>query len=258
MARFLRDQIISNITVTKESVKEISDLFLGILDQYNINLDPQKTQNKILYVSYIIRFDDKGYRVFFLEELLEYFHQGKKVGRIIFTIENLESLHSNRQFGTFVELRLDSFDPYSSNLMVSADEKHWVDSAFSAVKDVLKNFKNFNKFARSEWTRFLVQMIGVALGFFVSWWAASQISPSINIQNSFVICLLSAFLIFSNLWGYLNQQILKYINFQFPNIKFFRRDIDKTHWLKQGLVITIGGTLIIFLFKFIFPIWGKY
>ena len=91
---------------------------------------------------------------------------------------------------------------------------------------------------RTAWTRFMVQIVGVAIGFIISFWAAVKISPMLAIENSFIICFLFSLLIFSNIWTHLNERINYFINNQFPNLKFYRPDKDRMHWVSQAI---IGG-----------------
>lgn len=168
MAYFLRDQQISNITVTEDLLTQVSAIFEGRWQQLNNSNNREQTPEKEMFISYIIRFDNKGYRVFTLDDLLKYFRQGNIIERILFTIESSESIRLSRSIGTVMELRLDKIDPNTCFLMVTADDGDWVDASFSAIYDVLVKFKNHNSFARSEWTRLGVQIIGVTLGFMLS------------------------------------------------------------------------------------------
>lgn len=247
MAHFLRDQQITNLSATEENLTQLSTTFIERAAMINANVpDDARLENGAL-ITYVIRFDNKGYRVFSLDDLLKYFAEAKAVERIIFTLETGESLRSNRQVGTFMELRLDEREPTSSLLTVTSDDKDWVDASFSAIQDTLAKAKNRNGWVRSMWTTFTVQLVGVTLGFLFSLWAAAKIAPRLTIESAFVFSFLFVLLVFSNTWTYINQLILRLMNMAFPNIKFFRRGKERLHWLFQAVVGGIVAAVILYI-----------
>jgi DNA-binding transcriptional MerR regulator len=86
---------------------------------------------------FTIRFDGKGYRVYTLEDLLLHFQQAKEVERIIFSLETGQSILTNRNTGTVMELRLDQKNPNSCTVLVTSDDRDWVDASFAAIQDIL-------------------------------------------------------------------------------------------------------------------------
>lgn len=256
MAYFLRDQHVTNLTVDEDSLRHINTVFESRERAINTNVPENDNTGQRAFLTYIIRFDNKGYRVFSLEELLRYFHQAKEVERLIFTVETGESLRSNRQLGTFLELRLDEKDPNNCLLTVTSNDGDWVDSSFSAVQDVLAKCKNKNGWVRTAWTQLAVQIIGVTLGFILSLWAAVKISPKLAIENAFVISFLFVLLIFSNTWTYLNQKIISFINALFPNLKFYRPRKDRMHWLMQAIIAGIALAVMLYLLNWVLSYLG--
>lgn len=246
MAHFLRDQQIANASITEENLIQLSALFSERLGTLNAHLTETDLADKRAFLTYIIRFDNKGYRVFSIDDLLKYFRLAKAVERVLFTIETAESLRTNRAIGTLLELRLDEKDPNSSFLTVTSDDKDWVDASFAAVQEGLAKYKNRNHWARSAWTAFGVQLVGVTLGFLLSLWAAAKIAPKLAIENAFVFAFLFALLIFSNTWTYLNQLFLRLLNTAFPNIKFLRHDKERLHWLLQAIVGGVVGAAVLY------------
>ncbi len=236
MAHFLRDQQIASISVTEENLAQLAAIFSERLDTLNAVLTEEDAPDKRAFLTYIIRFDDKGYRVFSVNDLIKYFHLAKSIERVLFTIETAESLRTNRAVGTVLELRLDEKDPNSSFLNVTSDDKDWVDASFAAVHETLAKYRNRNRWVRSAWTTFGVQLVGVTLGFLLSLWAADKIAPKLAIENAFIFSFLFVLLVFSNTWTYLNHLSLRLLNAAFPNIKFLRRDKDRLHWLLQAIV----------------------
>jgi hypothetical protein len=96
MPHFLRDEYLKNLTVDEQTLSRISQVFYA--RGLNMPADPQhgEAQGPDRFLSYIIRFDNKGYRVFDLQSLLNYFRQANYVERIIFTVESLASVRSKR------------------------------------------------------------------------------------------------------------------------------------------------------------------
>lgn len=248
MAHYLRDQLISNVSITEESLVQLSSIFE---DREKILNEIAKTTNNAddaVLLMYVIRFDNKGYRVFSIDDLLRYFRQAKSVERVLITVETTKSLRNNRQVGCFMELRLDEKEPQTSFLNVTSDDKDWVDASFSAVQEVLVKYHHRNGWVRTAWTTFGVQLVGVTLGFLFSLWAATKLAPKLAIENAFVFSFLFVLLIFSNTWIYLNQTILRVLNIAFPNIQFFRRDKERLHWLLQAVVGgAVGAAVLYFL-----------
>lgn len=246
MAHFLRDQHISNISITEENLIQLSALFSERREALNISLSDEEMTDQRAFLTYIIRFDNKGYRVFSVDDLLKYFRLAKSVERILITVETVESLRSSRAIGTSLELRLDEKDPNTSFLTATSDDKDWVDASFSAVQETLAKYKNRNRWVRTAWTAFGVQLVGVILGFLLSLWAATKIAPKLTVESSFIFSFLFVLLIFSNTWTYLNQSFLLLLNAAFPNIKFLRRDKERLHWLLQAIVGGIVGAAVIY------------
>lgn len=256
MANFLRDQYITNISVTMDILKQINTLFISRAKALNASIQDSDTNEKI-FINYIIRFNGKGYRIFSLEELLRYFDLAEQIERIIFTLESVESLRSNRQSGVCIELKLDQMTTNGCFLLVTSNDENWVDASFSAIQDILTKCKNKHGWMRTAWTPLAIQIVGVAIGFFISLWAAVKISPKLSIQNSFVICFLFILLIFSNTWGYLNQKILFFVDRVFPNLKFYRPDKDQSHWFTQAIIGGIALAITLWILNFSFSYIGQ-
>ena len=168
MAQFLRDARIANLTVNRDALIQLSLVFES--PYQTLNIQPSETEHKFFF--YVIRFDNKGYRVFTIDELLQYFDHAKVIERVVMTVETGTSISTNRNIGAHLELRLDEIDPNLCYLSVTSDDRDWVDASFSAVHETLTKFKNKNSWARSDWMLLLIQLGGVFLGFVLSLWAA--------------------------------------------------------------------------------------
>ena len=146
-------------------------------------------------------------------------------------------LHMNSRFGKFIlvqwvigdhlELRLDKKDENNNLLSVTSDDSDWVDSSFSAVQEILSKCKTRNGWVRSAWSALGIQILGVIGGFGFSLWAASRISQKLTIENAFVITFLFSLLIFSNVWGYINSIVVRYVHRVFSNVQFYLPDKDR-------------------------------
>jgi hypothetical protein len=248
MAYFLRDQRISGVSITEESLSQLSAIVEDREKALNEIAATTNSPDDEATLSYIIRFDNKGYRVFSIDELLRYYRQAKSVERVLITLETIRSLRNNRQSGTVMEVRLDEVEPHTSYLQVTSDDKDWVEASFSSIQEALDKYGNKSAWVRSAWTTFSIQLVGVTLGFLLSLWAAAKFSPKLAVENPFVISFLFVFILFSNMWTYLNELILRVLNLAFPNIKFIRRGKEHLHWLFQAVV---GGVVVAVVLYFL-------
>jgi len=253
MGRFLRDEYIANLSIDEEYLIRLSDEFTKRADLINQESSGNGAENvKQQLVIYIIRFDNKGYRFHDLDEALRHYRAAGKVERIILCMESLESMSSNRMLGTHMEVRFDLKDPSNCFFSVSSESSDVVESSYSTLSDLLSKLRNKNGLIRNGWTSFLVQISGVVAGFIISLWAAIKISPSLLLESAFVVSFIFAFLVFSNVWTYLNPQILNLINYYFPNIRFERKGRTRLYWLPQTVVGGVVLAIVIFLLDLVF------
>ncbi len=258
MAQFLRDVYVSNIKITEDVIIQLAEVFANRAQPLIDNSIQQKNDDLNPYLTFIIRFDGKGYRLFSVEELLRHFKRAKSVERLIITIETPVSLRSNRAVGEHLEARFDKLDEKNCSISVTSDDSDWVDSSYSAVQETISKYKTKNGWARSGWSTLTIQLLGVVLGFALSLWAASEISPSLpSIENSFIIVFIFALLMFSNAWGYINNIVLFKVHNIFPNILFYRPDKDRINWLIQGLIIGVTTAFMLSVFGGLFAFIAK-
>jgi len=172
MAQFLRDIHLGNIKVTEDVLSQLTEVFANRAQPLFDSANQQQKEEKKPFLTFIIRFDGKGYRLFSLEELLRHFKRATVVERIIITIETSESLRSNRLVGEHLEIRFDKLDDKLCYLSVTSDDSDWVDASYSAVLDIVNKHKTKNGWARSGWSTLTIQLLGVIAGFALSLWAA--------------------------------------------------------------------------------------
>lgn len=258
MARFLRDVRVSNISITEDVVKQLTEVFAARALPLQQATDARENEDGKLFLTFILRFDDKGYRFFSLDELLSHFQRAKNIERLVMTVETGTSLKTNRSVGEHLELRLDKNEPNNNILSVTSDNSDWVDASYAAVQEVLSKCKTRHGWARSVWSTLGIQLLGVIAGFGLSVWAAARISEKLPIQNSFIIVFLFALLIFSNTWTYLNSVVLRYVHNVFPNIQFYRSDKDRTDWFMQAVIGGIAATFAAYLLSGLFSYIGDF
>lgn len=256
MASYLRDQHIQNISVDADALSQINKVFAERFAQLLAELNGVTPPGKAFF-TYIIRFDNKGYKVFSLDELMMYFNQARLVERIIFTVASEDSIASNRNVGAYLELCLDTQEPSRCILASSSDNKDWAEASFAAVHEILAKYKTKNGIAKSPWTNFGIQICGVVVGFIVSLWLSFKIAPNLRIENPFVIAFLFILLVFSNVWGYLNQTILLYIAKLFPNIEFIRPAKARLNWLLQAIVGSAAFGIVVYSLGVAFSFLSK-
>ena len=245
MAKFLRDEQLSNITITREAIMQIVEVLAthGLtMPEYDANV-PNDQQD--VYIFYTIRFDQKGYQVGNMTQLLSYFEQATDVERIIFELASGDSRGTTRVSGSYLDLTLQKDNQVHSFLTVSSDNEGWVTAAFADVKEVLTRHKNRHAFVRNEWSDLIIQVAGVAVGFAFSIWAASEIAPSLKVENAFVISFIIVLILFSNLWTPIKQRIDRVIYSAFPVIKFYRPRTNYLNLIIQAVVVTIVSTLVV-------------
>lgn len=256
MSQFLRDEIIKNITIDERALDILNQYFIGRAFKGNQGLgDVEGKEEKILIVSYIIRFDNKGYRFYDFKDVMKFYNQATDIERIIFTVESIESSNSNRNFGSYLELKLDVMN--NCYLVASSEDENWADSAFTGVQELVNKFHNKSGLVQNTWTYFLVQIFAVILGFVLSLWASIKISPYLAIDNAFIISFLFIFLLFSNSWTFINRLILKLITYAFPNLRFKRKGKETIHWILQALIGGVILALTLFLLNKFFEFIGS-
>lgn len=244
MAHYLRDQHVHDLSLNEQALTQISNVFA---ERHRQLSDELGAQGKNAFFTYIIRFENKGYRVFSLAELLRYFNQARNVERVIFTVESGDAMGSSRAFGAYLELCLDAQDPNRCTLVSSSDTKDWAENSFSSVHEALEKHRTRNWIARNRWMGLLLQLVGVAINFVASLWLAFKIAPFLNIENAFVISFLFILLLFGNIWGYLNQALLIFVAKLFPNIEFIRPQKAHLHWLLQTIFGSAAFALVVYL-----------
>lgn len=247
MSQYLRDESIRNLSLSEDALRKINDDLVEISKQINESLKKQfkdeELTRKLLISSYIIRFDGRGFRLFEFEKIMRYFQDAKKVERFIFIIDSIGSI--NRIAGKSIDLNFDPLDINKCQLVVQDDDANWVDAVFCKLKERLNKYKNRNFIIQNRWIPFVVQLLGVIIGFVISLWVAIKISPKLLIDSPLAFTFVIAFLLFSNTWTLLYEGILRTLNYFWPNISFKKR--DGFHWLFKALISSVFVSIILLI-----------
>ena len=244
-------------SLNESRLKKINDVLTDIADESNQGLTrgSEGPDRELLLPSYIIRFDKKGFILHDFEKVLRYFREARKVERVIFMLDTNESYLSNKQRGKSIELRFDIKDINNCYLAVQDDTSEWMDASFLKVTELLNTYKNKNYLIRNNWLPFVVQILGVFIGFIISLWAAVKIAPFLSIEYAFVVTFVLAFLVFSNSWTFIYPWIFKVLDFYWPNISL--KDRKGIHWLIQALISTAFVAFFIYVVNKLFIYIGK-
>lgn len=254
MSQYLRDESLKNLSLSESALTKINDDFQDMENQINKNLDMKSTdeniRKKISLLSYIIRFDNKGFKLFSFDKALKHFQDAHHVERFIFVLESVESIRTNRLAGKSIELWLDAGGASAIKLTVQDDDISWVDSVFCRIRERLNKYRNKNFIIQNRWIPFVVQLLGVIAGFIISLWAAIKISPKLAIENSIAFTFVIAFLLFSNIWTLLYEGILRCLNYFWPSISF--KEKGNLHWLIKALISSAFVGIFLFIINRIF------
>lgn len=248
MSQYLRDKIFKNLDLKEEAIKELNQELLRIRDKENEGI---KDNNSIKFIqlSYIIRFDRKGFLLYKFDEAMEYFRSAKTVERFVFYLKSIEHSQTSRAKGKSVDISFDALNLNNCFIIVQDDDQGWVNSTFLRIEEIINKFSNINYLARNAWVNFAIQILGVILALLLSLWAAFNFSSK-NVPYSFGLVFITAFLLLSNIWTYIYSLCLRMVDFFWPNILFKERKgiYNIVKLLVSGIFVTlcigiIGWTL---------------
>ena len=236
MSQYLRDEFLKNLNFSEEALRKINEDIMEIATQANQSLrnqyKDQDLTNRLLIPSYIIRFDGRGFRLFEFEKIMRCFQDAKRVERFIFILDAINSL--NRITGKSIDLKFDALESNNCQLIVQDDDGNWVDAVFCKLKERLSRHENNNHIIQNRFVPFIVQILGVLVGFVISLWIAIKISPRLAIDNSLAFSFVIAFLLFSNVWTLLYEGIIRGLNYFWPNLSF--KEKVGFHWLIKAVI----------------------
>lgn len=221
MPSFLRDVLIRNLVVNDDAITEIHSTFIERVAAHNQLI---KDEDQKLNPIYIVRFDGRGYRTFSPDEAWSFYKSANSVERLVLQTESLAGIRNNYMFGGQIEIRLDTDNKGSSHLIVGGESKDWVEATFSALEAQLNRRRNLTTaLIRTPWTILALQLIGVLAGILLALWLASLSAPFIKgVEYPRAVSFAFWFLVYNNLWTYLQQRAINAIETIFPNIRLSR------------------------------------
>lgn len=251
MSDFRRDKNLQKITITEQSLTSI-DLTLEEVESRLLKGNAQA----YCYLSFVIRYDEKGFRVFTFRELSEHYRKAEKIEKIIFRLDVNSSLPSGMSKNEVIDIFITRLAGQVSYFAVESSDLHWVNSTFTMLDDIFRKSHCRFSWVRGAWVPLVVQLSGVITIFIISLLLSKYSSQFLIIENSFLITFIFIFLIFSNVWTHLNTMILNIVHNIFPNF-YFKRDNkaglnddmqDKiSNWLIGAGLAVIG--LILYFIK---------
>lgn len=226
MPNFLRDAVVRNLVVTEEALQQLNTV---VIERVNAHNAATADADRQLSPVYTVRFDGRGYRSFSAQEAWGYFTQASKVERVVLQGESVVGFQSNRVVGSHVEIRLDQDRTGTSHISVGGDSRDWVEATFSALETWAQRQRNLpTVILRTPWTALAIQLLGIVVGIVLCLWLATISGTYLKgVEYPRAVAFAFWFLVYSNLWGYLQQQALIGIGALFPNIRFSRKG---DHW----------------------------
>lgn len=241
MSNYLRDEFLTNIDVSENSLGTLNALLLDIVNRANdgiLEADP-----RFLRIKYVIRFDKKGFTLTDFGRLLNYYRTARRVERLVIQVDS--PLSANRGAYKAVDLALWGDDPNHCILTVQDDDSEWTDSIFLRVKEELGGHKNrLRAFVRTAWVNFLLQLSGTLVVFMLSFLAALKTSVYFAPNYVLGLLLLLYLIIFSTIWTYLYPRLLVLYAQLCPNIKF--KELTEVDWV----IRLIAGAVIVGILGF--------
>lgn len=221
MPSFLRDVLVRNVVLNDDAVKELHAIFLERITTHN-----QATQddNHKLSSIYVIRFDGRGYRTFSANEAWSFYNSADSVERLVLQAESPIGIQTNHMFGGQIEIRLDADHKGSSHIIVGGESRDWVEATYSALEAQLIRRRDLaTALIRTPWTILVLQLLGVLVGILLALWLATLSAPFVKgVEYPRAVSFAFWFLVYSNLWTYLQQQALNVIDAIFPNVRLNR------------------------------------
>jgi len=237
MPGFISDVMVKNLVMNDDAIRELHDVFLRRVNAHN-----EKTSDveRKLTPTYIVRFDNRGYRSFSVDEAWAYFKNADKVERLVLRADCPAGISTHQLEGEQLEVRLDADHQSISHIIVGGESRDWVETTFAALEVALNRNKSLaTSIFRTEWMALVVQLIGVFFGLLLCLWLATLSAPYLTtVEYPRALSFAFWFLVYSNLWGYIQHRAIAAISVLFPNVRFSR---EGGHWtqavIRKGLEI---------------------
>lgn len=242
---YYRSKKVSGVSINEDNLVSLCSVIVERSIKMNEEAKKEQREMDTIY-SFFILFDDKGYKLYSVDELVKCFRQANKIEQITFAIETTQSQQSNRLHGSWMELRIDERNANNCTLISASENKDWADSLWLSIHDVLGKCKNKFRFFRTSWTMLSIQLFGVVFGFLLSLWTASKLAPKLSIDGAFALSFICIFILFSNLWSFAIPVIIRLVDFLFPNVKFVINGKNYFHWSVQAIIGAIASAVVLY------------
>ncbi|MCI5070141.1 hypothetical protein [Acidovorax sp.] len=228
MPSYVKDTQLRNLVITDDCLKELDNVLQERVHTLN---DQPQADSDLLISSYVVRFDSLGYRTYSWDEAWSNYQGAAKVERVVLAATSLSGQSTNFEKGARIELRLDKDAKGSSHLIVSGDNKDWVNTSFSTLESVLKRRRDLaTMIVRTQWTILVLQLGGVFAGILLAIWLATKTAPILQgIEYPRATSFAFWLLVFSNMWPHLQQRLHAGLDALFPNVRFSRKG---DHWVQ--------------------------
>ena len=230
--------------MSDDAIRELHGVFMQRVNTHNQNTPDD---DRKLTPTYIVRFDDRGYRTFSADEAWAYYKNADKVERLVIGADCKLGIRTNQLIGEQLEIRLDADRQSISYIIVGGESKDWVETTFTALEAALfRNKSLVTSIVRTQWMGLVVQLIGVFFGLLLCLWLATLSAPHLKtVEYPRALSFAFWFLVYSNLWSYIQQRALAGLGVLFPNVRFSRAG---EHWtqvaMRKGLEVAgVGITL---------------
>jgi len=252
MGNYRKDFNLTKKTLSEESLNQ----FNFIITQAESALN-KKNAAGYCFITYIIRYDNKGYRLFDFSDVLRHYKLADRIEKISLNLYVSPDMPSNMSGEEMIEIFFANGEE-NSYIVVEGDNQDWVNATYVLVDDVLRQCKSRFSWVKGAWVPLMVQMLGVLSIFTFSLVFSYLITPLLNIENPFFISFIFGFLLLSNIWGYVNPIIMQFMKRSFPNIYFQRNNKKHLSETVQNIVATWLIPIILvalsLLYHFLYPI----
>lgn len=239
MQNFVCDALVKNLVFNDDAIKELHESMLERVAVHNASAeDPESYLTPI----YIVRFDNRGYKTFSAQEAWSFYSSANTIERVVLQAES-------RRAGERIEIRLDTDPNASSHIIVAGDSKDWVEATFAALERVVSRRKNtVTSIIRTPWMVLALQLVGILIGLLLCLWLATLTAPHIKeVEYPRALSFAFWFLVYSNLWGYLQRQALIELGQLFPVVRFSRKGDHWTQVLARKGVETAGVGIAVWM-----------
>ena len=142
--------------------------------------------------------------------------------------------------GKSIAINFDMLDQNNCKVIVQGDDDNWVDSSYSSLIGILGKLKNYHVVVRNSITPFIVQVGGVILGVLLSIKGAQWLEPKLDIEYALPFSFVIVFLLFSNVWTYFYNILLRFLGHLWPNVSCKEKQSNMKTIFQWGMNIVLA------------------